>query len=243
MEVNASERLRHLAIYLEGTSEAGAVGLDRIYQAALRLSPDEPSNWHSRGITAKHFAIIADNARERARHAQAALKHLKRAAALLPEDPDILYSLGKWEHAFGSKRAALGYFDRVLSQAPNHGFARLFRAYALHDSSSWDEAVRAYREVPLEQFTGSKAYIADEVLMNRADCRLMSGDREGALQDLQRLLERLEKEPHRAEPLELRRLEEACLGQLSAELKERWLRLGLVGNERVAQGQPPRPLQ
>ncbi|MEZ4369624.1 MAG: hypothetical protein R3B07_02335 [Polyangiaceae bacterium] len=228
IDLSASERLRHLAVYLEGLVADGAAALDRIYEAAVRLDPDGPSIWHSRGITAKYFASIAKSQAERERLAQRARKFLKRADALLPDDADILYSLGKWQDAFGSKSAALECFDRLLVLEPTHGSARLCRAYALHDLGRWQDAIQAYDEVPLEQFTGSRAYVADAVLMNRGDCKLMSRDRNGALAEFRRLMDRFEKEPHRAAALELRNLESACLGEFASELRERWLALGVT---------------
>ena len=91
-------------------------------------------------------------------------------------------------------------------------------------------------EVPLAEFTGpAGAWRVDVVLEALAHCRLKAGDRAGALRDFERLLQRLEKEPGRAQPLLLVHLEAASAGELRSELQARfnacWARLNPDGDE------------
>ena len=227
-ELHSSERLRHLAIHLELQFAECPEALDRIYAASIRLDPGSPTAWHSRAITAKLCAQCSTSPKVVERCKQRAFDYLLEADALLPDDPDTLYSLGKWHDCFGTLQDALELFDRVLELESTHVYARLHRAYCLHDLGSWAAAEAAYTQVPLDGFTGSRAFIVDVVLENLAYCKLRAGDRDGALKDFERLLTRLEKEPRRVEPLELRLLRMTCLGPLSGALRDRYLDLAAM---------------
>jgi len=218
-----AERLRHLAIFLEEEVRAdyGAV-IDRVYEAALRLSPQDSYVWHSRGISAKEPALDSSDEAVVARWSSRALRYLHRARELAPDDAQVAYSLGKWHYLFGQLEEASTWFERTLAIDAEHGWALLYRAHCLHDAERWAEAVEAYAAVPLEAFHGPRAWRVDMILEAQGYCRLMAGDREGAVVDLSRLMERLDTEPHRAEPLLLKWLGKACLAALEPELGARY---------------------
>jgi tetratricopeptide (TPR) repeat protein len=119
--------------------------------------------------------------------------------------------------------------DPTALESP-HVYALLYRAHCLHDQERWTEAVEAYRAVPLETFKGPKAWLVEIVQEAQAYCLLQAGDRASAISELTRLLERLEKEPKRAEMLNLTYLTEACRGPLREELWPAYCRLSrLIG--------------
>jgi len=227
-EIPAHERLRHLAILMEAESGAVLEVVDRVYEAGLRLEPSDHLLWHSRGITTKLAAGLERGAKQE-RLAARALRWLERALELDDTDPHAPYSLGMWHYEFGSgKDVAQQWFERVLELEPEHGWALLYRAHCLHDRERWSEAVAAYEAVPLQTFEGPKMWRVDLLLEQKAYCRLRAGDREGALMDFSRFLERLEKEPHRADMLPLRLAREACEGPLRDELSATFDRIGKI---------------
>lgn len=214
-----AERLRNLAIYLEEEVRADfGAAIDRVYEAALRLSPTDSYVWHSRGISAKEPALDSGDGEVVARWSERSLRYLLRTRELASEDAQIAYSLGKWHYVFGELGEARHWFDETLKLEPDHGWALLYRAHCLHDLERWREAVTAYVAVPLATFERHRAWHVDVILEAQGYCRLMAGDREGAVSDLSRLIERLDKEPHRAEPLLLKWLGRACLTALEGEL-------------------------
>lgn len=222
IDLPTSERLRHLAIHLEQDFQDSPEALDRIYAEAARLNPLEPTIWHSRGITAKWCAEVATKTKVVERCKKRSLDYLLKADELLPNDADTLYSLGLWHFDHGTKDEALVHFERVIALQPTHAFAHLYRASALHEQERWAQAVVAYSSVPLETLTRVKAFIVDVVLEDVAYCKLRAHDRAGALEDFTRLLDRLEKEPHRAEALSLHLLHDACQGPFREELRDRY---------------------
>ncbi len=221
IEIPAHERLRHLAIHMEYHFGFAPEVLDRIYEAGLRLEPHDHLLWHSRGITTKYAALCAADEATRKRLAPLALRWLERALELDDTDPGVPYSIGKWHYFHGSGGSgdeAWRWFERTLELDPEHGWALLYRAHCLHDKKRFGEALAAYEAVPLQTFDGPRAWWVDVVLEAKADCRLHAGDRAGAVVDFARLLERLEREPHRRQPLMLHLTREACEGPLREEL-------------------------
>ncbi|MEZ4339375.1 MAG: tetratricopeptide repeat protein [Sandaracinaceae bacterium] len=232
IELPAEERLRQLAIFVEPTYAAVAPdALDRIYEAAARLAPEDHFIWHSRGISAKLVATSAEKPSTVARFEKLSLRCLLRAWELDATDPGVTYSLGKWHYELGTATEdAAEWFEQTLALDPDHGYALLFRAHCLHDQERWGEAVEAYRAVPLETFEGPKAWLVEIVQEAQAYCLLRAGDRAGALREFERLLERFEREPRRAEMLALRYLTKACRGPLREELWPAYCRLSrLIG--------------
>ena len=204
-EVPAEERLRLLAVELEfqvycESKLRSWAALDRIYQLALRLAPSAAWTHASRGISAAELANMTDDADEAARLFAKAYEALLRASDLAPDDADIAYGLG---HAIYMDRTrgveeALQHFDRGLKLDPHHGWAALYRAHCLQDLERWTEAAVAYTEVPMDQFTGPPSWRMDLLVEQRGWCRLMAGDKAGALADFERILSRYEKQPHLA---------------------------------------------
>lgn len=215
----AEERLRLLAVFVEPDyAPTAPEALDRIYEAAVRLNPESPAVWHSRGISAKFAATTGVETKKCLRFRKLALRSLNRAWELDATDPSVACSLGQWHYDLGATEDAAEWFERALALKPDHGYALLYRAHCRHDQQRWNEAVEAYRAVPLETFSGPKAWLVDVVQEALAYCLLRAGDRDGALLEFGRLLKRFEKEPHRAKLLALAYLTEACNGPLRAEL-------------------------
>lgn len=215
------ERLRQLAIFLESHGRADGAWLDRIYEAALRLAPDDALVWHSRSITAKQTSLASRGARA-SRWRARARRALDRANELAPDDVHVRYSLGKWAYFLGrGAEEALPLFERALDVAPRDGWALLYRAHCLHDLGRWDEAVRAYDAVRLDTFEGNHAWLVDVVLEDVSYCRLQAGDEPGALAGFERLLTRLERDPQRAFAMPLPFLRRAANGALREQLGTR----------------------
>lgn len=227
IELPAEERLRQLAMFVEPSYGAVAPdALDRIYETAVRLNPEDHVVWHSRGVAAKFVATVAEKPQTVARFKKLGLRSLHRAWELDATDPAVAYSLGKWHYQFAAAtEEAAEWFERTLALDPEHGYALLYRAHCLHDQERWDDAVAAYRAVPLGTFTGPKAWLVDVVQEARAYCRLRAGDRSGALAEFEQLLERFDKEPQRAEVLALVYLRKVCSGPLRRELRPSYDRL------------------
>jgi hypothetical protein len=89
IELPAEERLRQLAIHLESRVPFDTDVLDRIYQRALALAPDDPRVWLSRGITAQLAAEPTGDESVVARASQLALRSFERALALAPGEPPL----------------------------------------------------------------------------------------------------------------------------------------------------------
>ncbi|MBO6940335.1 MAG: hypothetical protein JJ863_35505 [Deltaproteobacteria bacterium] len=224
IDVPAQERLRRLAIELEFDYGFAPEVVDRVYLAAIRIDPNDYLLWHSRGISMKYAARLGDGEKWE-RMAAKAWRWLLRAWELEQSDPQVPYSLGLWHYYFGSKEEAEQWLEHTLELRPDHGFARLYRAYCLHDRERWSEALAAYEAVPLQTFQGHQDWRLDVILEGQAYCKLRTGDRSGATADFGRLLERWEREPLRMRGLFMRLTKEACEGPLCEELGDAFRRV------------------
>lgn len=101
-------------------------------------------------------------------------------------------------HRTGSTEDALGELERAIELDGSHGFARLYRAHCLHDLERFEEAAAAYDDVPHGAFRGPTSWRMDLLVEQRAHCRGMAGDLDGARADFERVLTRYEREPHLA---------------------------------------------
>jgi tetratricopeptide (TPR) repeat protein len=196
-EVAAAERLRLLAIALEGRAidlgaRRGWVCVERVYARALRLAPDDAMIHESRGISASELARDGDEALVRE-----AQRSIARAAELAPDDAMIAYQQGRviYMHRRWSAAIALPYFERALLLDPECGWAALYRAHCLHDLERWPEAIAAYEAVPNHEFVGAHAWRMDVLVEQLGFCRLQAGDRKAALADFEAILTRYEAQP------------------------------------------------
>jgi len=220
IDLSAEERLRQLAIQLEGTlffenTTRNWVALNRVYEAAIRLAPRDELLFASQGVSASNMAVLANPDKEAeviATLNETAHSALSRAADLAPFDDQIAYAQG---HALYMDRTrdqadALAHFDRAIRLNPEHAWARLYRAHCLHDLGRWQDAVDAYSTVPMNEFDGPPSWRMHLLVEQRALCRLNAGDRDGALRDFEVILERYEKQPHLAACGDLAYIREAA---------------------------------
>ncbi len=214
IDLPAEERLRQMAIEMEETLcfESTArtwAAVNRVYEEALRLAPEDAFVLHSQGISASWLAQMANPGKEaklvenlnRTAHTT-----LLRAAEFAPLDGHIAYTQGLslYRDETRSMEEALAHFDRALRLNPELAWARLYRAHCLHDLERWQDAVDAYSMVPKNEFDGPPSWRMHLLVEQRALCRLNAGDKGGALADFEVILERYEKQPHLAmadEPL------------------------------------------
>jgi tetratricopeptide (TPR) repeat protein len=233
IELPPGERLRRLAIELEDEAASapmprGFLALARLYDAARELGSAEADT--SLAIAAHACAGWEDTPSVhsiRVKGTQAA-----RRAIAARDDALAHYVLGLFLYGEHALADALASFDATLARDPMLEWARLYRAHCLHDAERWSEAVAAYDAVNPAAFTGPTVWRYDLLREQRAFCRLMAGDREGALADFERLLALYEKEPHRMQPLTLGDLRRAATRELAPELGDRVVAL-LASDSRI----------
>ncbi len=208
IDLAAAERLRLLAVKLKDaihfkSSRRSWAALERVYQLAIRLAPQDAWMHASRGVSASELAERAerdgDHDLARELHGKAH-SSLLRAADYDPADAHIAYVQGHtaYMQPASGPDEALEHFERAIALDPKHPWARLYRAHCLQDQQRWKEAVEAYEAVPKNEFTGPKSWRMDLLVEQRAWCRHKSGDSVGALSDFEQILERYEKQPHLA---------------------------------------------
>ena len=240
IDLPPGERLRQLAIRLETLTPRTAdspvrawLALDRVYALAVRLAPTDVDVWTSRGISAVETARGAESDAAR-RIADAGTRALHRALEIEPTDAHAAYAMGLLVYHTadrGKTEEALSWLERALASEPAHATALLYRAHSLHDLARWPEAIAAYDAVPLEALVGPRAWRVDYVLEARAECRLRSGDREGALAEFDALLSRYEREPSRARYELFPYLGPAAKAELAPELGARFEALMRLAGE------------
>ena len=233
-DVEPTECLRQLAIAVENEGIAyGARGwraLKRIYDLARRISSENVAVLHSSAVSAREVADICDGEDADAIWTDA-LDAIHQALALAPDDGDAHAELGMILYFRSQTQEALDAFNAALQRDPHLGWAQLYRAHCLHDQGAWKAAMEAYDSVDLAQFGGPSSWRVDVLREQRAQCRLMSGDRAGALHDFGRILDRYEREPHLAFHAMSASLWAAAEGELKAELHERVVAIDRLGLE------------
>lgn len=204
-DVTPEERLRQLAIALESrvyfrSRRRRWATIDRVYQQAIRLQPQDWVLHSSRSISASYLAESATDPRDVERLVRQSDESLRRALKLEPEDAELHYLAGHhtYVHRTGTTEDAMAEFRHAIDLDPSHGFARLYLAHGLHDLGRFEEAVLAYDKVPKAAFQGPISWRMDLLVEQRAQCRAKSGDLEGARADFERALARYEREPHLA---------------------------------------------
>lgn len=107
IELAAEERLRLLAVFVEPDyAPTAPEALDRIYEAAVRLNPESPAVWHSRGISAKFAATTGVEPKKCLRFRKLALRSLHQAWELYATDTNVACSLGEWHYDLGATEDA-----------------------------------------------------------------------------------------------------------------------------------------
>lgn len=200
-ELDAGERLRVLAIYLDeqvGFMAGGELArwqvFSRIYELAKRLSPHDPIILQSETITALELAGGLDRgAPARERLVAIAKRASARAVELDESDGRLHYTHGSALYANHETEAALAAFDAALVRAPDHAWARLYRAHCLHDLERWSEAADAYARVDHAAFVGHQTWRMELLREQRAFCLMQAGRREEGLALVEDVVRRREQ--------------------------------------------------
>lgn len=200
-EIDAGERLRLLAVHLDehglvtsGSELAQWEVFSRIYEFAKRLSPRDPTVFESEAITALDLARGLDHGEPAHQRLMAIAKRASlRAIELDESDGTLLYTYGSVLYADADTEAALAAFDAALARAPDHAWARLYRAHCLHDLQRWSEAADAYSRVDPAAFVGDRAWRMELLREQRAFCLLHAGRREQGLALAEEVISRRER--------------------------------------------------
>jgi tetratricopeptide (TPR) repeat protein len=203
LDVPPGERLRQLAIHVEGRARVSSVqpggwaALRSIYEHALRFQ--EPDTWrvyHSLALSAlrllRQGGLDADLGE---RVSSECLAAGCRAVELAPNEAMTYSVLGQGYYEVGRLGEALRAFEAGVAADPTYGWPALYRAHTLRDLERWQEAIQAYDAVPLDFFQRGEAFRVDLLKEMRAWCRLQAGDRVGALAEFLPLLTRYEQQP------------------------------------------------
>lgn len=132
---NQADRLCHFAQVLMEKREF-SMALER-FEAALELENNSAIAWAGRGQVLSH----------QQRHREALLC-LARAVQLLPI-PILLLEQAKILGKLGLFEAVVHCCDEVLKLAPNHGAARIYRAYALCQLGCYEGLLPSWLTAPL----------------------------------------------------------------------------------------------
>ena len=202
-DVEAFERLRQLAIHLEpeATSLPGLSGwesLRRIYALAMDLAPAEATILESMSLSARW---LGEGTAQEERLLAVSEDCGRKAVQLAPDDGHGYYVLGHAIYDQGRIEEALEAFVRALElklDPSTAAWANLYKAHCLQDLELWAEALSAYDEVDRSEFTGSSSWRSDVLTEQRAYCLFRTGRKSPALEQLSRILDRYEAEPHLA---------------------------------------------
>lgn len=211
LDVPAEERLRQLAIALEGQFfEKGWEGVRTIYQAASQANPQDPYVFRSWGISASEWFEDWKTSEITDRFAIAleAEKVLAIALDLKPQDSHTAYALGKvfYDHpardddGFSYISKAIFWFCQALEWDINNAIAQLHLAHCYHDLAYlgvdrkyWDQAVEAYEKVNQENLTRDwPAWRALKCREQLAACYAWNGDEKEAIRRFSSFLDEIE---------------------------------------------------
>jgi len=197
------ERLRQLAIHIENKAcslpgESGWYSLKRIYDHALKLNKNDERIWFSMGIAACETAECQKKPESRKNIYKAGEHAVLNAIDICPDRANAHYILGYLYYFLDRKQAALYEFEKALScenRDKIHSWSQLYKAHCLHDMHKWDDALKAYNQVDLSEFSGFNAWRIDVLHEQKAYCSYMTGRKEDARQMLINILDRYEAEP------------------------------------------------
>jgi len=188
--VPPAERIRLLSVFLEGEKNAASLAeyprswlaLQRLYNEACKLDPQNVQVLISNAVSAMHFAGTVEPESDVALYGIARCL-LKQALSHHADSPYALYTMGvcEYQRPGGSSQNALHWFERACQSDPNNSWAQLYRAHCLHDLKEWNAAVVAYEAVDRSAFDDATSWRAQKLLEQLAWCRLQAGDRSGAL--------------------------------------------------------------
>ncbi len=230
-------RLRQLAIHLEDSAYSsqqlrGWLALKRIYDLAERLAESKEDRWQvvrSKAISANYLVPSAHEddcpkqvaARERVQND--AYKAALRLKDVYPDDSYSYSLLGqiRFNDPGGDLEEALRDTEHALSLTAGNDWALWHHASILQSLKRWKEAVEAYNALNPAFFTGCRVARYEWALERRAHCRLQSGDRAGAVEEFETLLDRYERNSHLAKEADWCDIVSAATGRLRPELWHR----------------------
>jgi tetratricopeptide (TPR) repeat protein len=206
LELPAAERLRKLAIALEGRQfENGWDDLRMIYAAAVEADPHDANLFHSWGISALDWFGDWNTPKMADRVAIAAEVEqvLARALELAPQSSSIAYTLGLVYYNYPSRledRAsytakAIPWFRKSLEWDVNNEMAQLYLAHCYHDEKDWGRAIEAHEKVDQERLVREwphRRWRAIKCREQSAACYAWNGDTDEAVRRFARLLDELE---------------------------------------------------
>ncbi|MEM6294306.1 MAG: hypothetical protein AAGA54_23735 [Myxococcota bacterium] len=185
IDVEPGERLRRLAIFLEGESAVDAETelarwsvFARLYDAAEGHAAHPARVLESRAVTALHcFEQAAEHDPDRALLWTQAHEASSRATECAPRSADAAYLRGATLYASPGDRLdeALAWFDQALELDETHAWARLYRAHALHDLQRWVDAAEAYALADTPMRGGPQPWRLELLREQRAYCLMRAG--------------------------------------------------------------------
>ncbi len=198
IDLPPADRVRRLAIFFEEErfDPDGWAALQRLYDQAAKLDPNDGLVAASNGAAAISFAELVDPPASTKLYGRAKTL-LQRAREMAPDDSYLLYLTGYCEYMdeTGDKNDALNWLGQACAIDPKDAWAQLYRAHCLHDLKRWAEAVAAYEAVDTSAFKGPVAWRGEKLKEQLAFCRLRSGDEVGALRDFETVLRIYEQLP------------------------------------------------
>lgn len=234
-QIASTERLRQLAIQLEDSAydpqPRAWLALRRIYRFAEGLVENDEDHWEllrSMAISARNLGAATNNESSECKSARRRLfNDAYRAARELKEiRPNLADSYGLlagilYGDLDGDLEEGLAMAEQALAIEPESPWPLYHRANLLRELKRWPAAAAAYNALDPAFFVGHRAWHFELALENRAYCLLRAGDKDRALEEFQKLIERYEKNPQLAINAYGHYLAEAASGQLRKEIGKR----------------------
>ena len=199
-----AERLRQLAVHLESKVTlfpglSGWQALERIYTTAAAFEPNDPELDISASISALFLAELMDDESSGETLLAISERRARRAVASAPDSARTHLALGYVLYFCHQKKDSFDALAEALARDPDvatEAWAHLYQAHVLHDDKRWGDALASYDQVDRSVFIGGQAWRTDVLAEQRAECLYMLGRTDEAEQELIRILDRYEKEPH-----------------------------------------------
>ncbi|MCB9729481.1 MAG: tetratricopeptide repeat protein [Deltaproteobacteria bacterium] len=131
--------------------ERGDVGTAQSnFARATRLDPENATAHYQLGLVLRYH---------REEPAEA-LKHFQTAEQLSPDDPDVLYQIGRLQTSEGQAESGLTYLNRAIEADPNMEPAWYFKGEALKALGRLQDADAAWREAIAIQPQDARPFLA-----------------------------------------------------------------------------------
>ena len=159
IEISVGERLRQLAIYLEGeltfkySLKKSWEILDIVYSKAIISEPDNGKILQSKGLSSYFYLTYSEDEQSKSFFTEISKEAYYLALKIIPNDPDLYYEIGLLYYFVGNLNKAIRWFKKCIKLDSDHPSALMYIGHCYDDLNKPEKALSYYLKVNVNRLT------------------------------------------------------------------------------------------